>query len=285
MTDVGHGLAVGADVFFPTDDPDAFAAEHRRLGYRAAVCPDMRVSDTARIDAVAAAFARHGVVIAEVGAWRNMLTPDDEVRRENLAYVTHQMALAEAVGALCCVNVAGSFDGATLSGPHPRNLGQGFFDATVENVRAILDAVKPTRSFFTLEMKGWNLPDGPESYLALIKAVDRAAFAVHMDVFNAINSPYRYYGSGAFIRECFRILGPWVKSCHGKDLIWQQPEKNVVFKETVPGRGGVDYGALLSELAKTGAPLILEHLTTTADYQEGFAYVRRVAASVGVAIA
>jgi len=276
---------VGAEVFFPIDDPEALAAEHRRLGYRAAVCPDVPVEDTARVSAIEQAFAHHEVVVAEVWAWRNLLTPDAQARKANLSFVTHQMALAEAVGARCCVDVAGSFDGATLSGPHPENLGREFFDATVENCRSILDAVKPTRSCFTLEMKGWNLPDGPEAYLALVKAVDRCAFGVHMDPFNAINSPYRYYASGDFIRECFRILGPYVKSCHGKDLAWLQPEKNVVFRETVPGRGGIDYTAYVTEIARCGAPLILEHLSTTVEYQEGLAYIRRTADRAGVPVA
>jgi sugar phosphate isomerase/epimerase len=108
---------------------------------------------------------------------------------------------------------------------------------------------------------------------------------VHMDVFNAINSPYRYYGSGDFIRECFRILGPYVKSCHGKDLAWVQPEKNVHFRETVPGRGGIDWGAYVTAIANVGAPLILEHLTTTSEYQEALRFVAGTAQRQGVPIA
>jgi len=278
-------LVVGAEVFFESDDPEALAREHVRLGYRAAICPDVSIDDTARVAAIHDAFARNGVVIAEVGAWRNMLTPDPEARKDNVRYVVHQLAVADAVGARCCVDVAGSFDGATLSGPHPKNLSREFFDATVETCRAIIDAVKPARTYFTLEMKGWNLPDGPASYLALLRAVDRPAFAVHMDVCNAINSPYRFYESGEFVRECFRTLGPYVKSCHGKDLAWVQPEKNVYFRETVPGRGGIDWIAYATEIAKVGAPLILEHLTTTEEYQEALGFVRRIAVSNGLPIA
>jgi len=285
MNEVDIQLIVGAEVFLDTSDPEALAREHVRLGYRAGICPDVSIDDTDRLAAIREAFARHRVLIAEVGAWRNIQTPDAAARNDNIAYVVHQLAVADAVGARCCVDVAGSFDGATLSGPHPGNLSREFFDATVETCRAIVDAVKPTRSAFTLEMKGWNLPDGPESYLALVHAIDRPAFAVHMDVFNAINSPYRFYGSGDFIRECFRILGPHVKSCHGKDLAWIQPEKNVYFRETVPGRGGIDWPAYVTEIAKIGAPLILEHLTTTDQYQEGLRFVHGVARRQGLAIA
>jgi sugar phosphate isomerase/epimerase len=284
MNVAGPHLIMGAEVFAPTDDPEALACEHVRLGYRAAICPDVSIDDADRLVAIRTAFARHDVAIAEVGAWRNIQTPDASARRDNIAYVVHQLTVAEAVGARCCVDVAGSFDGATLSGPHPKNLSREFFDATVETCRGIIDAVKPKRTFLTLEMKGWNLPDGPESYLALLRAIDRPAFAVHMDVCNAINSPYRFYGSGEFIRECFRILGPYVKSCHGKDLAWMQPEKNVYFRETVPGRGGIDWAAYATEIARSGAPVILEHLPTTEAYQEGFGYVRDVAERNGIAV-
>jgi len=154
------------------------------------------------------------------------MTPDLAVRKKIIRYNVQQMAFADELEARCCVDVAGSFDGETLSGPHPKNLSQEFFDATVEHCRTILDRVKPKHSKYSLEMKGWNLPDGPDSYLALTKASDRPAFGVHIDICNAISSPTRYYNSGAFIEETFRKLGKWVLSCHGKDLKWI-PEQNV----------------------------------------------------------
>ena len=43
-------------------------------------------------------MAAHDVVIAEVGAWRNLLDPDPVKRRDNVAYVTGRLALAEALG-------------------------------------------------------------------------------------------------------------------------------------------------------------------------------------------
>ena len=141
-------------------------------------------------------------------------------------------------------------------------------------------------STVTIEMMPWSLPDGPDAYVKLIKAVDRRAFAVHLDVCNVINSPRRFYESAAVIRECFRKLGQWIVSCHAKDLQWV-PEYNVHFLEVVPGKGQVDYRAYLSELAKLpgDAPLMLEHLKNAAEYDEGRAYIQKVAAEVGVAFA
>ncbi|HXA49637.1 MAG TPA: TIM barrel protein, partial [Candidatus Acidoferrum sp.] len=192
----------------------------------------------------------------------------------------------EAVGARCCVDIAGSYNAEIWYGMHPKNLSREFFDATVENCRRVIDAVRPKRTRFTIEMMPWNLPDGPDAYVELIRAVARPAFAVHLDVCNVINSPKRFYESGEVIRECFRKLGPSIASCHAKDLQWV-PEYNVHFAEVVPGRGQVDYRAYLTELARLphDAPLMLEHLKSAAEYDEGRVWIRKVGADSGVEFA
>ena len=282
----GRAVRLGGPIFKKSDDPGKLAREHRRLGYSAAYCPDSKVEDTARNQEIVRAFAAENVVIAEVGAWKNMMDPNADQRRENRRYVAQRMALAEAVGARCCVDIAGSYNAASWYGPHAKNLSQEFFDATVENCRNVIDAVKPKRTKFTIEMMGWSVPDGPDSYLKLIKAVDRPAFGVHMDVCNGINSPTRFYQNTEFIGECFRKLGPWIASCHAKDLEWKV-ELNVHFVEVIPGRGSVDYAAYLREISKlpVDAPLMLEHLKTTEEYEEGKKYIQKVAAESGVTFA
>jgi sugar phosphate isomerase/epimerase len=61
----------------------------------------------------------------------------------------------------------------------------------------------------------------------------------------------------------------------------------VHFLEVVPGRGQVDYRAYLQNLAKLqqDAPLMLEHLKTAAEYDEGREYIRKVGAQAGVTFA
>jgi sugar phosphate isomerase/epimerase len=238
------------------------------------------------VRAIEKAFAAEKIVIAEVGAWKNMLDPDPAKRKDNLAYVTQRLALAEGVAAMCCVDIAGSFNPDVWYGPHPKNLSKEFFDATVENCRKVIDAVKPKRTFFTVEMMGWNLPTGADEYLQLIRAVDRPAFAVHLDPCNGINSPARFYNNAAFISECVRKLGKWIRSCHAKDLEWK-PEMNVHFVEVIPGRGSVDYKTYLRELATLPhqPPLMLEHLRTAEEYREGAEYIRKQGAEAGVAFA
>lgn len=279
-------VRLGGPIHVKSDDPAVLAREHRRLGYSAAYCPNVKVEDAERVRAIEKAFAAEKVAIAEVGAWVNMLDPDTAKRRKNAEYVTQRLALAEAVGALCCVDIAGSYNPKVWYGPHAKNFSQDFFDATVENCRMVIDSVKPKRTKFTLEMMGWALPSGPDEYLRLIKAIDRPAFGVHMDVCNGVNSPERFYNNGAFIQDCFQKLGKWIRSCHAKDLEWM-PEMNVHFVEVIPGRGQVDYRTYLQELSKLPQqpPLMLEHLKTEQEYQEGREYIQRIGREAGVSFA
>jgi sugar phosphate isomerase/epimerase len=262
------------------------AREHRRLGYSAAYCPRAKAEDAARAREIERAFAQENVIIAEVGAWVNLLDPDEGKRRANFRYVAERLALAEAVGARCCVDIAGSYHPKIWYGPHADNYSQKFFDATVENCRRLIDEVKPKRTRFTLEMMPWSWPNGPEQYLKLIRAIDRKAFGVHLDVCNGINGPERMYRNAEFITECFRKLGPWIVSCHAKDLQWVV-EMNVHFLEVIPGRGQVDYRALLRELARLPAdvPLMMEHLKTAEEYEEGKKYIQGVARELGLSFA
>jgi sugar phosphate isomerase/epimerase len=267
-------LRLGGPLFEKSDDPEVLARAHRAKGYRAAYCPKLSVADADRIKDTERAFARNDVAIAEVGRWVNLLDADPDKRRQNLATVTDGLALADAIGARCCVDIAGSFSSTSWFGPHPDNLTRRFFDAAVENARKIIDAVKPTRTVFTYEMMAWSLPDSPDACLRMIEAVDRKAFAVHLDPCNLINSPERNYRSSDVIRECYAKLGPRIASVHAKDLAWDV-EYAVHFREVRIGLGTIDYGVFLAEHAKHApdVPLMLEHLPNEAEYDAARAQV------------
>jgi sugar phosphate isomerase/epimerase len=213
----------------------------------------------------------------------NLLDADPEKRRQNLATVADGLALADAVGARCCVDIAGSFNEKIWYGPNPDNLSPRFFDAAVENARKIIDAVKPRRAKFCYEMMGWAIPDSPESCLRLIKAVDRPAFAVHLDPCNLINSPERFYRNTDLLNACFDKLGRWIVSCHAKDLSWEV-EMNLHFREVIPGQGTLDYATYLRRLVALPEPppLMLEHLAKPEEYAQARKHVVEVGRAQGI---
>ena len=215
-----------------------------------------------------------------------MLDPDPQKRADNLAYVTERLALAEAVGARCCVDIAGSFNPTVWYGPDPKNLSEEFFDLTVENCRNDHRRRQAAADEVLDRDDGMEPARWPRRVSQADPRGGPPAFAVHMDVCNGVNSPRRFYRNAEFIRECFAKLGRWVVSCHAKDLAWI-PEMNVHFREVVPGTGQIDYATYLRELSMLGvdAPLMLEHLQTAEEYDEGREYIRTVGARIGVAFA
>ncbi len=276
-------LYLGGPIFLKSEDPVELAKEHRRLGYSAAYVPKVELKDSARITALRKAFAEQNVIISEVGAWVNMLDQDAEKRKKNREYVTERLALAEEIGALTCINIGGSYNPKQWDGPDARNLTKEYFDATVENCRAVIDAVRPKKAKFALEMMGWSLPNNADSCLKFIKAIDRPAFAAHIDIANIINSPERFYQNTQLINDTFKKLGKWVVSCHAKDVVG----KDVHFAETMPGRGGMDYVTYLrnvTALPRT-VPLMLEHLRTPQEYDEARLFIIKIAQETGIPLA
>jgi sugar phosphate isomerase/epimerase len=276
-------IRLGGPVHVKTDDPAELAQAHRRLGYGAAYCPNVPLDDSARIRAVTDSFAAANVVIAEVGRWVNLMESDSAKRAANLRTVTEGLALADAVGALCCVDIAGSYSKDAWYGPSPDNLSRRFFDEAVENARKIIDAVKPRRAKFCYEMMGWAYPDSPESCLKLLKAVDRKGFAVHLDPCNLINSPTRFYQNTALLNECFDKLGRWIVSCHAKDLRWNL-EMNLHFVEVRPGLGVLDYPTYLRRLSRLPQqpPLMTEHLSSAEEYDQARVHIFEVGKQTGI---
>jgi len=251
----GHGLPVASD------DPFAFARAHRAFGYSAAYVPVSLIgADAKTLASWEKAFAEQDVMLAEVGIWRNLIDPDPVKRKAELDYAAQCLALADAVGARCAVSFIGSFAPGTRHGLDARNLGPEALDAAVETVRYLIDQVKPNRAKCALEMMQATIPDSADSYLELIRAVDRPEFAAHIDPVNLVMTPRTYFNTDALIRDCFQKLGPWIISCHAKDITLHETAA-LHLDEVQIGEGNLDYATYLAELSKLdGVPLMLEHL-------------------------
>jgi sugar phosphate isomerase/epimerase len=277
-------LRLGAPLRQDWDSPAGWIEALRRNGFRAAYWPLAADADTDALHAYARAAEAADVVIAEIGAWSNPLSPDEATRSHAVELCKRRLALADEVGARCCVNIAGS-RGHTWDGPHPDNLSDATFALIVDTVREIIDAVAPRRTFYSLEPMPWSLPDSADSYLDLIRAIDRPRFAAHLDPVNVINSPAKYYDNAGLLREAFAKLGPHIKSCHAKDISLAH-ELTVHLAEVRPGLGSLDYRVFLTEMQRLDpdTPLLVEHLSSQAEYAAAVAHIRSVAESLNLAV-
>lgn len=276
-------MRLGAWFAKPYDTPEQWAQVVRGYGYSCAYCPVGPEASAEVIAAYAAAAREADIVIAEVGTWSNPLSSNAAEAKAAIEKCQAGLALADVIGARCCVNIAGS-RGAVWDGPDPRNFSQECFDQIVQTVREIIDAVKPTRSFYTLETMPWIFPHTPQAYLDLVNAIERSQFAVHLDPVNMVNGVMPYYNNAGMLRECFALLGPHIRSCHAKDILLQT-KLTTHLDEVRPGLGGLDYGVYLTELAKLEPDvcLMVEHLNGDEEYVAAAEHIRAVAAANGVA--
>lgn len=276
-------LKLGGPLFEKYSSPEEWIAILKKLNYKAAYCPVDTNAAIETIKAYEAAARSADIIIAEVCAWSNPISPDQSTAKAALEKCVDSLQLAEKIGAQCCVNIAGSNNRENWAGPHPDNFSDETFELIVETTRKIIDEVKPKRTFYTLEAMPWIFPEDPDSYLRLIKAIDRAAFGVHLDPVNMMVSPAVFYKNAELIRECFSKLGTHIKSCHAKDLVLKERTFMPQFDEVIPGRGMIDYSAFMTEIKKIPhVPVMMEHLDNAEEYLEGASYIRKVANSVGL---
>ena len=155
-------------MFIKTEDPEELARAHRRLGYRAAYCPRVDLTDTPRMNAIAKALPPMTWSSPRSAGGATSSTRSGQAGRES----ENRHPGARSGRGYRRPLLRGhrrSYNKESWFGPHPDNLGPRFFDETVENARAIIDAVKPKRARFCFEMMGWS----PARLARLLLAADQ----------------------------------------------------------------------------------------------------------------
>lgn len=248
----------------------------KKLGLSAVVFPlDFRARDSEIADYVDEAREKN-LQIAEVGIWKNVLALDERERAEAREYAAGQLKLADEIGALCCVNTAGTYGGPQWDGGYAENFSPECWSETVTYIQSLIDEVKPHRTRFCLEPMPWMIPTGPDECLRILRDIDREQFGIHLDAVNMINCPERYFHMKEFLDECFEKIGSEVISCHLKDIRLLS-ELTFQLKETYCGDGHfpIEHYIKLIDQYCPGAPVIIEHLNRDEDYIQSIQYVRK----------
>lgn len=278
-------MRFGGLIFKQWNTPEEWAQAAREMGYTGVYFPVDYTADQKTIDGFTEAAKAYDLVICETGAWSNLLSVDPQRREKSFHKTVHQLELADYVKANCCVNIAGTYHPTRWDGPHKDNFTKKGFDDIVDVTQRIIDAVKPKNTFYALEPMPNMYPNTADSYLDLIRAIDRKEFGAHVDIVNIISSPTLYYTTGDVIREWFGKLSPYIRSCHAKDIILRD-ELTVHLDECRPGTGGLDYDAYLTCVNQLDDRicLMLEHMTQEEDYILASQYIRGRAEKLNIKI-
>ena len=244
------------------------------LGCSSAVFPLSSNDDEEKIIEYKNAAEKYGIMIAEVGIWRNALSPDPDERKANLDYSVNQLRLADFLNARCAVNVAGAF-GPVWDGGYKENYSPDAWKQIVGMVQEIIDRADVKNTYFSLEPMPWMYPTSPKEYVRLLDEVERDRFAVHMDIINMINSADRYFKPEEFLDECASLLGKKIRSCHIKDIHFI-PKYTFMVEECAPGEGEFPIRKYVSKMNEIDSemPMILEHLNSDDEYVKYMGYLK-----------
>lgn len=255
-------------------NPEKWAKKLVSLGCGSAVFPVDSTADDSLIDEYVKQAKLHDIVIAEVGIWRNAISPDSNEAQRNLEYSINQLKLADRIGAVCCVNVAGAAAGQRWDGGCRENFTQYAWDKTVDMIQTVIKEANPQNTYFSIESMPWMIPTGPQEYMKLIEAVGSDRFAAHLDIINMINTPQRYFFSSDFLKETFNVLGPYIKSCHLKDIKLLD-DYTFQLRECSCGEGSFDFVEYMNLATKLSPdmPMIIEHLADDSAYEKSMEYV------------
>jgi sugar phosphate isomerase/epimerase len=266
-------------------DPVKVARRYREKGFTSARVPHIDIHDKAMVKATKEAFKQEDVMLAEIGYWDNLLDTDGKTRSFHRGQVLEALYAAEELGALCAVDILGSYCHGNGNSVHVAdNFSGEAFESAVEIARYFIDMVKPKTAYFVYEIFPFDITDTPENLEKLLKAVDRKQFGIHLDLCNLINSPRAYFNSGAIVKECVHRFGDRIISCHVKDIKMKEPSISVILEEVPMGQGNVDLKTFMRQIDGLSRPIpfMMEHLPNEAAFDAAAAVIRSVGKDLGI---
>ncbi|HHX61122.1 MAG TPA: sugar phosphate isomerase/epimerase, partial [Epulopiscium sp.] len=119
-------MRIGGGIEKPYTNPDEWIAIVKDLTYSAVLSPINYKASNEEKKAYLDYIKKYDLVLGEVGAWGNPLSTDPTKRKEAMEYCKNQLALAEEMGANCCVNIVGA-RGEKWDGIYQDNYSEGVY--------------------------------------------------------------------------------------------------------------------------------------------------------------
>ena len=274
--------------FFPRADEN-LAESVKKLrdlgitGFRLGI-NELNLIKESRLDEFMTAIKKYDVRVLEVGCFTNFIHPVRTTRQNYLKELATCIEASDMVECPTIGTIAGCCDPEYAYNVHPDNWSEKTGKILVQSVKQVLQDTAGMKAAIGMEAQVTTTIDGPEAHRRLIDDVGDPRCAVELDPINMI-SLNNYYHTTELINKCFDLLGESILSCHSKDTyIW--PDKQTVHvQEVCTGRGVLDHETYLVRMSRLKWPRMLRPEHIPADqYPEADAYIKKVAAKVGVKI-
>ncbi len=215
------------------------------------------------------------------GYWQNLVTGDENLRRESVRTLQAALRLAGWLGARGIDTGPGSMSPHGPWAPHPENWTPLARRQLIRSLREAAFAAEDAGVYLSVEAHQTVTLESPEVTLDVLNAVDSPWVRLDYDSANWLNLRTAWE-SGAAIDHHFDLLGDHVVSCHAKD-VFVEPRLVIHISDGCAGRGLVDFRTLCRRMHQLSPdyPIIIEGAQTE-DLPEVSALFHGIAAALDI---
>lgn len=196
------------------------------------------------------------------GYWQNLVTPDENARKDAVRTVQAALRLAGWLGARAIDTGPGSMSTGGPWFPHPYNWTAEARRQLVKSLKEAAPAAKDAGVFLSVEGHQLVTLESAAVTAEILDEVDSPWVKSDYDSANWITRETVYRTAQAIDRD-FDVLGRHIVSCHAKD-IWIENRLALHLQDGCPGKGTMDFHVLFRrmEALSSDYPVIVEGAAT-----------------------
>lgn len=196
------------------------------------------------------------------GYWQNLVTPDENARRESVRTVQVALQLASWLGARGIDTGPGSLSPDGPWFPHRDNWTETSRKQLVKSLKECASAAEDTGVYLSMEGHQLVVLESAEVTAAILDEVNSPKVTSDYDSANWITRE-TVFDTTAAVTHHFKVLGKHIISCHAKD-IWIENRLALHLQDGCPGKGLMDFHNLFRhmEALSPDYPVIVEGATS-----------------------
>ena len=208
---------------------------------------DPRTTSKAEAQRVRDLLAGEGIRLYQAtGFWQNMVTPDENARKESVRTIQAALRLAGWMGARGIDTGPGSMNPDGPWYPHPYNYTEQAKQQLIKTLQECKGAAEEAGVFLSLESHQLVTLKSAEVTQEVLDTVDSHWVRCDYDSANWITLD-TIYDTGAALNHHFDLLGRHIVSTHAKD-IWIENKLALHLQDGCPGKGLMDFKTLFRRM-------------------------------------
>lgn len=222
-----------------------------------------------RCRAIAETYHAADIAVHSIGVYTNLMHPDPEERKANLAYFEAMMAVGRHMGVGRFITEAGHYYPPEPAAGLPYDLREEVWKAMVATTRELATLAERHDATVLFEPYFGSFFASAKRTRVFLEEVDSPRIRTLLDPANLLELND--------LEEMFDQLAPWIDCLHAKD-------RKLHTQRGVPaGQGDLDYRKFVTLAAERtpAAPMILEYVGSK-DYRQALEHLRSTMRELGV---